>query len=80
MSGATIAILMLLLVAAVVAVTLAIGVPYLSLPIVFLALVVWGGARVGSARGRSLALDDEDDRVEFTDEDRRTLTPAADRG
>jgi hypothetical protein len=77
-SAPAIVILMLLLIAAIVGTTLVVGAPYLALPIVFLALVVWGGARVGTARGRRLALDDEDDeRIVFTEEDRRTLTPAS---
>lgn len=77
MPAPAIVILMLLMIAAIVAFTLVIGVPYLSLPIVFLALVIWGGARVGTARGRRLALGEEDDEIEFTEEDRRTLTPAS---
>jgi len=77
MSGPTIVILMLLLIAAIVGTTLVVGAPFLALPIVFLALVIWGGARVGSARGRRIALGEEEDRFEFTEEDRRTLTPAS---
>ena len=68
---------MVLLIAAIVATTLVVGAPYLALPIVFLALVVWAGARVGTARGRRLALDDDDDRMWVTDEDRRTLAPVS---
>lgn len=77
MSGPAIAILMLLLVAAVVAATLSIGAPYLALPLVFLLLVLWGGTRVATARGRSRALGESSDegRIEFTAEDRLTLTP-----
>ena len=75
MPGPAIAILLLVLVAALVATTLVIGAPYLALPIAFLALVLWGGARVGTARGRRLALDEDRGPVEFTEEDRRTLTP-----
>jgi uncharacterized membrane protein len=75
MPGPAIAILMLVLVAAVVGFALTIGAPYLALPIAFLAVVIWGGARVGTARGRSLALGEDDEPIEFTEEDRRTLTP-----
>ena len=66
---------MLVLVAAIVGTMLTIGAPYLALPIVFLALVVWGGARVGTARGQRRALGEDEDPIEFTAEDRRTLTP-----
>jgi hypothetical protein len=59
MPGPAITVLILLLVAALVATTLVIGAPYLALPILFLALVLWGGARVGTARGRRLTLDDD---------------------
>ena len=74
MPGPAIAILILVLVSALVATALVIGAPYLALPIVFLALVLWGGARVGTARGRRLTLADEGG-IEFTEDDRRTLTP-----
>jgi hypothetical protein len=75
MPGPAIVVLPLLLVAALVATTLVIGAPYLALPVAFLALVLWAGARVGTARGRRLTLDDEGE-IEFTKEDRRTLTPS----
>jgi hypothetical protein len=58
MPGPAIAALSLVLVAALLAAALVVGAPYLALPIVFLALVLWGGARVGTARGRRLTLDD----------------------
>ncbi len=58
MPGQAIAVLLLVLVAALIATTLVIGAPYLALPVVFLALVLWAGARVGTARGRRLTLDD----------------------
>jgi membrane protein implicated in regulation of membrane protease activity len=75
MPGPAVVILMLVLVAAIVGASLVIGAPYLALPIVFLALVIWGGARVSTARGRREILDDREERIEFTEEDRRTLTP-----
>jgi hypothetical protein len=65
---------MLVLVSAIVATMLTIGAPYLALPIVFLALVIWGGARVGTARSQRRALDGHEEPIEFTAEDRRTLT------
>ena len=75
MPASAVPILMLVLVAAIVATTLTIGAPFLALPVVFLALVIWGGARVGTARGRRQALGEDDESIVFTDEDRRTLTP-----
>ena len=50
---------MLVLVAAIVGTALSIGAPYLAVPVVFLALVIWGGARVGTARGRGQALGED---------------------
>jgi hypothetical protein len=75
MPGPAVLILMLVLVAAIVGATLVVGAPYLALPIVFLALILWGGARVSTARGRREVLDDGSEKIEFTAEDRRTLTP-----
>lgn len=75
MPGPAIAMLVLVLIAVLVGTVLLVGAPYLALPIAFLALVLWGGARVGTARGRRLTLDEDDCRLEFTEEDRRTLTP-----
>lgn len=72
MPGPAVAILLLMLIAALVATTLVIGAPYLAVPIVFLALVLWGGARVGTARGRRLTLADESS-IELAEDDRRTL-------
>jgi hypothetical protein len=77
MPGPAVVILMLVVVALIVGATLVVGAPYLALPIVVLALVVWGGARVSTARGRREILDDRPEQVEFTEEDRRTLTPAS---
>ena len=50
MPGIAIAVLMLVVVAAVIGVCLTIGAPWLAIPIVFLILVVWSGARLASAR------------------------------
>jgi hypothetical protein len=81
MPGIAISVLMFVVVAAVIGVCLTIGAPWLAIPIVFLVLVVWGGARLASAReGHSPGIGDEDvsgERIEFTEEDRRTLTPAS---
>jgi hypothetical protein len=81
MPGFAITALVLLVVAAVIGTSLTIGAPWLAVPLVVLILVVWGGARVASAReGRrqTPGIGDEDvtgERIEFTAEDRRTLTP-----
>ena len=79
MPGTAIFLLMFVIVAAVIGTCLTIGAPWLAVPLVFFILVIWGGARVASARhGRSPGIGDEDVRgegVEFTEEDRRTLTP-----
>ena len=77
MPGIAITMLMLVLIAAVIGGSLAIGAPVFAVPIVFLILVVWGGARMASRRG-SPGIGDEDVRdesTEFTDRDRQTLTP-----
>jgi hypothetical protein len=52
-SNAARGLLVLLLVALVIAGALAIHAPLLAAPIVFLILVVWGGQRVATARGRT---------------------------
>ena len=75
MPASAIPILILVLVAVIVGTTLTIGAPYLALPVVVIALVIWGGARVGTARGQRRALGEENEPIEFTAEDRRTLTP-----
>ena len=73
--------LVLLIVAAIIGTSLTIGAPWLAVPLVFLILVLWGGVRVATAReGRGPGIGDEDvsdESTEFTDEDRRTLTPAS---
>jgi hypothetical protein len=50
MPGIAISALMFVIVTAVIGICLTIGAPWLAVPIVFLILVVWGGARVASAR------------------------------
>jgi hypothetical protein len=71
--------LLLLLIAAVVGGSLAIGAPVFAIPIVFAILVLWGGARLAARRGRP-GIGEEDvrgDGIEFDDRDRQTLTPAS---
>jgi hypothetical protein len=69
--------LVIVLIAAVVGGSLAIGAPVFAIPIVFLILVVWGGARMATRR-QSPGIGEEDardEKIEFTDRDRQTLTP-----
>jgi len=78
MSGVAVAILMLILMGAIVGASLTIGAPYLAIPLVLVVLFVWGGVRVATAREGRSGIGEEDvsdEDVEFTDEDRRTLTP-----
>jgi hypothetical protein len=81
MPGIALAILVFVIVAAIIGTSLTIGAPWLAVPLVFLVLVVWAGIRVASARhARGPGIGDEDvsdEDIEFTDEDRRTLTPAS---
>ncbi|TML78487.1 MAG: hypothetical protein E6G07_09575 [Actinobacteria bacterium] len=77
MPGLTAAVLLLVLVAAVVGGALAVGAPVFAIPIVFVILVLWGGARLATRRQRP-GIGEEDvrgERVEFDERDRRTLTP-----
>jgi len=70
-------VLLLVLVAAVVGGALAVGAPVFAIPIVFVILVLWGGARLATRRERP-GIGEEDvrgERVEFDERDRRTLTP-----
>jgi len=70
-------VLLLVLVAAVVGGALAVGAPVFAIPIVFVILVLWGGARLATRRQRP-GIGEEDvrgERVEFDERDRRTLTP-----
>lgn len=67
----------MILIAAVVGGSLAIGAPVLAIPIVLVILVLWGGARLAVRRERP-GIGEEDVRgegVEFDERDRRTLTP-----
>lgn len=50
MPGTAIFLLMVVFVAAVIGICLAIGAPWLAVPLVFFILVIWGGARVATAR------------------------------
>ena len=49
-SASAIAILLLAL---VVGAAIAVGAPLLALPLAFVILVIWGGQRVATARGRA---------------------------
>ena len=64
-------LLVLALLAAVVGGSIAIDAPLLAIPLVFAILVVWGGARLASRRES-----DGTDGIDFTERDRRTLTPS----
>ena len=77
MPGFAIAMLVLILIAAVIGGSVVIGAPVFAIPIVFLILVVWGGARMASHRGRP-GIGEEDvsgEPIEFDERDRETLTP-----
>ena len=79
MPGFAIAMLMLVLIAAVIGGALVIGAPVFAIPIVFLILVLWGGARMATHRGHP-GIGEEDvsgQGIEFDDRDRETLTPPA---
>lgn len=76
MPGIAITMLMVVLIAAVIGGSLVIGAPVFAIPIVFLILVVWGGARMATRRDRP-GIGEEDARdedIEFTERDRQTLT------
>ena len=78
MPGFAAAVLVLVLMGAVVGGSLAIGAPVLAIPIVFAILVLWGGARLATRRG-SPGIGTEEpsgEKIEFTERDRRTLTPS----
>lgn len=82
MSGIAGTILALVLLGAVVGGALAIGAPIAAIPIAAAILVVWGGARLATRRGRA-GIGDEDvrgERIEFDERDRQTLTPPASEG
>ena len=49
----SVAAIALVLVAAVVAASVAVDAPLLAFPLVFLIIVIWGGQRVASARDRA---------------------------
>jgi hypothetical protein len=76
MPGIAITILVVVLIAAVIGGSLTIGAPVFAIPIVFVILVVWGGARMATHRGRP-GIGDEDvsgEDIDFTERDHRTLT------
>jgi hypothetical protein len=78
MPGIAVVVLVLVLIAAVVGGSLVIGAPVFAIPIVFLILVVWGGARMATRTG-SPGIGEEDvsgEDIEFDDRDRQTLTPS----
>jgi len=78
MSGIAGVILILIVLGAVVGGSVAIGAPVLAVPIVATVLVVWGGARLATRR-RGAGIGEEDVRgeeIDFTERDRRTLTPS----
>jgi uncharacterized membrane protein len=79
MPGFAVMVLVLTLIAAVIGGSLVLGAPVFAIPIVFAILVVWGGARVATHRGRP-GIGEEDvsgEEIEFDERDRRTLTPPA---
>jgi len=74
--GIAITIVVVVLVAAAIGGSLAIGAPVFAIPVVFLILVVWGGARMAAHRDRP-GIGDEDVRgeeIEFDERDHQTLT------
>ena len=76
MPGIAITMLVVVLIAAVIGGSLAIGAPVFAIPIVFLILVIWGGARMAVHRDRP-GIGDEDvsgEGIEFTERERQTLT------
>jgi len=70
-------VLVLVLIAAVIGGSLVIGAPVFAIPIVFLILVIWAGARLAAHRDRPGIGDEDirDEEIEFDERDRRTLTP-----
>jgi uncharacterized membrane protein len=76
MPGVAITMLVVVLIAAVIGGSLAIGAPVFAIPIVFLILVVWAGARLAAHRDRPGIGEEDvrDEEIEFTERDRQTLT------
>ena len=79
MPGIAISTLIVVLIAAVIGGSLVLGTPVFAIPIVVAILVVWGGARVATHRGRAGIGEEDvsDESVEFDERDRQTLTPSA---
>ena len=77
MPGFATGVLVLVLIAAVIGGSLVIGAPVFAIPIVFLILVIWAGARLAAHRDRPGIGDEDvrDEEIEFDERDRRTLTP-----
>ena len=77
MPGFATGVLVLVLIAAVIGGSLVIGAPVFAIPIVFLILVIWAGARLAAHRERPGIGDEDvrDEEIEFDERDRRTLTP-----
>jgi hypothetical protein len=74
MPGVAVTMLVVVLIAAVIGGSLVIGAPVFAIPIVFLILVVWGGARMAAHRDRP-GIGDEDVHGMLTP--REELPPAA---
>jgi uncharacterized membrane protein len=79
MPGLAITALVLVLIAAVIGGSLAVGAPVFAIPIVFAILVVWGGARLTTRREQPGIGEEDvpDEEIEFDDRDKRTLTTRA---
>jgi hypothetical protein len=79
MPGIAITVLIVVLIAAVIGGSVVVGAPVFAIPIVVVILVVWGGARVATHRGRSGIGEEDasDEDIEFDERDRQTLTPSA---
>jgi hypothetical protein len=78
MPGFAVGALVVTLIAAVIGGSIVIGAPVFAIPIVFAILVVWGGARMASHRGRPGIGEDDmsGEGIEFDERDRQTLTPS----
>jgi uncharacterized membrane protein len=79
MPGFAVLVLVVVLIAAVIGGSLAIGAPVFAIPVVFAILVVWGGARMATRRRSLPDIGEEDARgeeIEYHERDRRTLTPS----
>ena len=77
MPGFAVTVLVLVLIAAVIGGSLSVGAPVFAIPIVFLILVIWGGARLATHQARPGIGEEEEpgEPIEFDGRDRLTLTP-----